>query len=42
MKKIAKNGPVRKRVRLLLGKFGTAEHEKYINFILLKQPGKVI
>ena len=30
-----------KKVRLLLGKFGAAEHEKYVNFILLRQPGEV-
>ena len=26
--------PDKKKVRFLLGKFGVAEHEKYVNFIL--------
>ena len=33
--------PDEKKVRLLLGKFKLAEHEKYVNFILPRQPGEV-
>ena len=29
------------KIKLLLGKFGVAEHEKYVNFILPRQPGEV-
>ena len=28
-------------MRLLLGKFGAAEHEKYVTFILPRKPGEV-
>ena len=31
----------REKIRLLLGKFEAAEHEKYVNFILQWQPGEV-
>ena len=30
------------KIRLLLGKFEAAEHEKYANFILSMQPGEVM
>ena len=30
-----------KKVRLLLGKFGAAVYDKYVNFILLSPPGEV-
>ena len=40
-KKDCKEWPDQKKVRLLLGKFGDAEHEKYVNFILPWQPGEV-
>ena len=30
-----------KKVRLLLGKFGAIEHEKYANYILPKNPGEI-
>ena len=33
--------PDEKKVKLLLDKFEAAEHEKYVNFILLRQPGEV-
>ena len=33
--------PDEKKVRLLLGKFRVAEYEKYINFILPRQPSEV-
>ena len=33
--------PDKKHVRLLLGKFGAAEHEKYVNFILPRKPGEM-
>ena len=33
--------PDKKKVILLLGKFGVAEHEKCVNFILPRQPGEV-
>ena len=41
LKKMVKNGLTRKKVRLLLGKFGAAEHEKYVNSILPRQSGEV-
>ena len=33
--------PDEKKVKLLLGKFGAAEHDKYVNFILPRQPDEV-
>ena len=30
----------RKKVKLLPGKFWATEHEKYVNFIMLKKPGE--
>ena len=35
-----KNGPTRKS-KTLIGKFGVAEHEKYVNFILPRQPSEL-
>ena len=33
--------PDEKKVRLLLGRFGAAEHKKYVNSFLSRQPGEV-
>ena len=32
----------KKKILLLLGKFGAAEQEKYANFILLRNPGEIL
>ena len=39
--KYCEKWPHGKKMRLLLGKFGAAEHIKYVNFILLKHTGEV-
>ena len=41
-KRLWKKWPDEKKVRLLLVKFGAAEHKKYVNFILPKQPDEVM
>ena len=40
-KKTVKNVPMRKKVRLFLGKLGASKHEKYENIFLPRQPGQV-
>ena len=32
----------REKIRLLLSKFGAAEHEKFVHFVLPRQPGEVM